>query len=357
MAFRDALDSKFGLVTGTTLHTVGAIGLVAALVATLYWIRTGRGKTWAFALTYTSAAANLLGGAMRTWLPAHPGLEALGSDSWVQLMLLKHVFIFVAIGIQIWFVHTAMRPRTRSGIGIPVFLISLAILNASILGGYAQITPIGGEEPERDDVEEQATGPRELFANATGVLTTTPIAPATATGTFDMPVVQHARANFIGDGLTLALTAPDGGTHGPGDLPMQPGTWAYEVSGTFALQTDWSLSVQMTQSETGNGYLAETVTVPGAQFFEINTLMPENGTFCWDWTSSADVVFDVHSHFDGEVQYLVQYTASDGRGCFTNQREGGYSLLWDNQGAAPVSLTYTVQGDFEVDSYFPPRGT
>ncbi len=83
--------------------------------------------------------------------------------------------------------------------------------------------------------------------------------------------------------------------------------------------------------------------------------MPEGGTFHWDWTASQTVAFDVHSHFDDEVQYLVEKTTDADRGSYTNDREGGYSLLWENTGNAPVTLEYRVWGEFEVDSYFPPR--
>jgi hypothetical protein len=67
------------------------------------------------------------------------------------------------------------------------------------------------------------------------------------------------------------------------------------------------------------------------------------------------VEFNVHSHFDGQVQYLVEETAAAHNGTYTNDRAGGYSLMWENTGTVPITLQYRVWGDFVVDSYFPPR--
>jgi hypothetical protein len=193
------------------------------------------------------------------------------------------------------------------------------------------------------------------YFNETGTLTTTPIASTATGGNFEMPNGTVAYANFVGDGLDLVLNDPNGDQYGPGELPVIPGRWGWTVMGGLAVEAAWSFSIQVSTGEIYTGFLYETVSVPPGQFFEINTQMPANGTFCWDWTSGADLAFDVHSHFDDEVQYLVELTDSSDKGCFTNEREGGYSLLWENGGAAPVSLTYTVWGDFTVDSYFPPR--
>lgn len=367
MAFRDGLDSSFSLITATTLHTLGAIGVVAALMLSALWLRKLRAgedaanlQRMTRVLVWVSLAANLIGGAMRTYLPRHPGLSALGDNAWVQVMFLKHIFIFVALGALLYLAYVAI-PRADTAnrnpaVSFSAFLVVLGVVVASILGGYAQITPVEGEE-EDGGAATQTPPIRGLqFANATGTLTSLPLAPTTETGTFVMDEVISASALFIGEDLELNLVAPDGSTHGAGTLPVIPGQWQYEVSAQIALAVQWSLSVEMTTGDASTGYLQETVTIAPSQFFEINTQMPGNGTFCWDWTTTADVAFDVHSHFDGEVQYLVEKTASEDRGCFTNDREGGYSLLWANENAALVSLTYTVWGQFEVDSYFPPRG-
>ncbi|MGB1696867.1 MAG: hypothetical protein ACPHK8_00535 [Thermoplasmatota archaeon] len=367
MAFRDGLDSSFSLITATTLHTLGAIGVVAALVLSALWLRKRQAGEDAAglqratrALVWASLVANLVGGAMRTYLPRHPGLGELGENAWVQVMFLKHLFIFAALGALLYLSYVAIPradPARRSpAVSFSAFLVVLGVVVASVLGGYAQITPVEGHEDDGGPAAQTPPVRGLQFANATGTLTTTPVAPTTATGTFVMADVVSATALFIGEGLQLELVAPDGTTHGAGTLPVVPGQWQYEVSAQLALGVQWSLSVEMTTGDASTGYLQETVAIAPSQFFEINTQMPGNGTFCWDWTSSADVAFDVHSHFDGEVQYLVEKTASEDRGCFTNDREGGYSLLWANEGASPVSLTYKVWGQFVVDSYFPPRG-
>lgn len=222
----------------------------------------------------------------------------------------------------------------------------------------ALVVALAGCTDESDPAKPTSDPPspgETTFINQTGVLTAIPLIGPSTTGTFDMPNGSSAFAVFAGDGLELVLDDPNGEPHGPGELPVVEGTWTYTVSGEVAVQTAWSFSIQVSAGTPFDGYLHETVSVPPSQFFEINTQMPLAGTFCWDWTSSADVAFDVHSHFDDEVQYLVEKTTDADEDCFTNEREGGYSLLWANEGAVPVSLTYTVWGDFEVDSYFPPR--
>lgn len=214
-------------------------------------------------------------------------------------------------------------------------------------------------DTDRPDIPETPTEGEAIgeavYFNETGTLTTLPFAGTSSVGNFEMPNGTAAYANFAGEGLELVLTDPAGGQHGVGVIPVIPGTWGWSVGGDLAVQTAWSFSIQVTTGEVYTGFLYETVSVTPGQFFEINTQMPLGGTFCWDWASGADLAFDVHSHFDDEVQYLVELTASENKDCFTNEREGGYSLLWENGGATPVGLTYTVWGDFEVDSYFPPR--
>ncbi len=156
--------------------------------------------------------------------------------------------------------------------------------------------------------------------------------------------------------MTLAVDGDAGRAEGILEAPV-PGAWTATVESDAAVGVAWSLSVRMTPGAEGEAFLAETVVIPGGSFFEINTEMELNATLNWDWSTEegTPVHFDVHSHFDDEVQYWVEMETAEHAGSFTNERTGGYSYLWENGGATPVRLTYRAWGGFVVDSYFPPR--
>ncbi len=390
MGIRDAFETEVGLVLATTLHTLGAIGIVAGLILFLVRARRiGQGlpmgnlpSTTAWVI-WAAIAANLIGGFMRTYLPGHPTMVDIGHSDWVQVMLLKHAFIFASMGALLhlhymvapWLAkradHGAVETRVPTAQAISVFIVILSVLVASVLGGFAQITPLGeGHDGGQDDTPPRViideTDDARVFS-ASSSLTSTPIAPQTDRGTFQVRNdVVGLGVTFVHDTqsnaeLSLTLRDPQGNEHAfangaTGQLTALAGVWAYEVSSTLAINVAWTLDVTMDLPDGERSALAERFTVPAGSFFEINTQMPEGGTFCWDWTSNAELVFDVHSHFDGEVQYYLERSSDGEYDCFTNEREGGYSLLWANEGGAPAILDYRVWGDFIVDSYFPPRG-
>lgn len=388
MAIRHVFETETGLIIATTLHSLGAIGVIAALGTHLAWLRAFRAgedrkdlEAWTFWLTSTSVVANLVGGFMRTYLPGHPTLKDIAHSPWVQVVLLKHAFIFAALGGLIWLHHfvtprlrrDGLSGRTPLGHDVGVYLVVVGVIVASVLGAMAQISPLGaGFDPEETVTVHTDDGRFIQYTNATGALTSTPVQPQEATGTFLVPLgaasiqVKILYDNTFGE-LQLRIEAPDGtdatgiGIGGQLEVEVPPpmrGLYTYRISAdTFAVETAWEISIRVASAAADETLLVETFTIPPGTFFEINTQMPGNASFHWDWVieEGTAVAFDVHSHFDGEVQYLVEKTAAEDRGSFTNDREGGYSLLWENTGAAPVTLVYRVWGDFEVDSYFPPR--
>lgn len=390
---RHAFDTDAGLIVATTLHSLGAIGVVAALVTHIAWYRKLQGGVHyqalysaTFWLTLNAVFANLVGGFMRTYLPAHPGLSDLGASPWVQVMLLKHAFIFAALGALV-FLHHRFAPRmlrrldadeapparTPTDHAVAVTIVILGVVVASALGALAQITPLGeGFGDDTDDpveVIEDESGEHTGFHNATGTLTSTLAAPQASTGAVRVDdVFTQVQATLLWSpaqyDLSLSLEGADGEVHAAesdGDgrramtVPVAPGTMRYTIDSDFAVNAQWELSLIFSSLAGDGTFLSERVTIASGTFFEINTQMPEGSTFHWDWVASDVVAFDVHSHFDGEVQYLVERETDADRGSFTNDREGGYSLLWENTGSTPVTLEYRVWGEFEVDSYFPPR--
>ena len=93
--------------------------------------------------------------------------------------------------------------------------------------------------------------------------------------------------------------------------------------------------------------------------FEINTRMELHANASWTWQvlDGAEAAFNVHTHFDEEVQYLVEETGTSGEGRITAHRAGGYSWMWENNGPAPIRVEYRLWGQYALDSYFPPQST
>ncbi len=371
------IDSVAGQTVASVLHTLGAIGMLAALVGYVGWERSLRRgddhPNWlvlaGFSM-YVAIFGNLVGGFMRTFQTGHPGLDQIGEEPWVLIMLVKHLVLFAGMAAALFLIH-AVAPRLRRAqntdrrpvdhlLGVGVVAASIVI--ATVMGALVQVTPIYAlVEPEPEPQLQ------DTYVNLTGQLTSTPAAPRTATGTFEVPEgATTLSAQMAWDreefDLALVLTGPDAkheGTSATGtatvSAPAIPGTWTYVIRSDLAVDVSWTLSIHIQSSGANQTLLMDTVEILPNTFFEINTEMPLGATFHWDWDATADVVFDVHSHFDGEVQYHLELTASSHEGSFTNEREGGYSLLWENTNPTPVTLSYTVHGEFTVDSYFPPR--
>lgn len=99
----------------------------------------------------------------------------------------------------------------------------------------------------------------------------------------------------------------------------------------------------------------ERAVDPGS-FVEANLAMNHSAelTYRWSTSPSAEVAFDVHSHPSrGEVAYHDRYNASEGEGSFTAPSEGTYSLLWENRGEEPVTVSFHIAGDVELVSTAP----
>jgi hypothetical protein len=384
-------DSQLGVVLGSVLHTLGAIAFLGGLVGYMAWHRSlvkGHENrrvldTSAF-LTYLAIVVNLLGGFMRTFQTGHPHLTQFNESAWVRAIAIKHVFLFLAQGVAVYLFEVvaprllkAQRAGTLQnanplGHRLGVVVVAFGIVLAAILGALTQVVPLVSADAPIDDMHDAHGGPAVEYHNATGQLTSTPVQPAASTGSFRVPngtVLLEATLIWTPTqySLRLGLTDPQGQTvqtqpmasaTPAGSLSVEVGapalgTWTYEIGSDFAVNAAWTLSVRMSVVGEDEELLAGTRTIPPGQFFEINTEMENRTSFHWSWSASATVHFDVHSHFDDEVQTHVDEDAADGRGNFTNDRKGGYSLLWENTGTLPVTLDYRLWGEFTLDSVFP----
>lgn len=392
-------DSAAGVVIGTALHTIGAIGLLGGLVGYVAWHRHlhqghhhARVLNTATFLAYVSILINLVGGFMRTYETGHPSITEFATSAWVRAISIKHIFLFVGMGAAVYLFervaprHTkamqegrlAEEPMTMHTFA--VLLVALGIMVAAVLGAVSTVLPVAAMADDGgmgDDHDEHADA-LVRYANATGQLSGfLPAQPVTTQGSFEVVAgTRSLNATFVWEPaascLRLSLVAPNGDpTPGPCESVFDPtgippatngvrtanvadpapGTWTYVIDAQGPVNAQWTLSIAM-PTEGASGSLFATVTVGPGGAYEINTHMPLNGTIHWDWTSTGILHFNVHSHFDGEVQNYVDEDVDDGKDSYTNQRAGGYSLFWTNDGTTPVTLTYEVWGDFTLDSIF-----
>jgi hypothetical protein len=381
---QEFIDSQAGIVLSVSLHTLGAIALLGGLVGYLAWHRHLRHghhhpailQAAAF-LTYIAIVANLVGGFMRTYETGHPSITQFNESAWVRALAIKHVFLFAAMGAAIVLFEriaprlirafkegTLTEPRPL-GHRVGVVLVGLGILLAAILGAVTQVVPLVEAQPEPD----LGHGGHGLvrYANATGQLTSTPLAPGAASGGFQVAegtaqlavTLQWSPATFD---LTLRLVPPSGGavdvagSNGRAEQELVgpvAGSWSYTITSPLAVNAAWTLTVRMAEVPADETVLANRVTIAPGQFYEINMVADRNATLSWAWTTSAAVHFDLHTHFDDEVQYVVEEQTDASSGSYVVQRDGGHSYLWENTGTLPVTLDYRVWGDFELDSIFP----
>lgn len=379
-------DSQVGVYLGSVLHTLGAIAFLGGLVAYVSWHRhlSAQGHhhrsvlETGMLLTYVAIVVNLLGGFMRTFQTGHPHLTQFADSPWVRAIALKHLFLFLGMGAAVYLFEGvaprlvrahksgALEDTSPAGHRVGVVLVALGIVVAAVLGAVTQVVPLVSAEEEPDG---HAHGePGVLFHNATGQLTSSPVAPSASTGTFQVPngtasfeatltwtpTQTPLRLEFTSpSGSTVTVPNTAGGTIAAERFAPQEGPWTYSIGSDLAVNVAWTLSVRMETAPMAEEMLGGSVTIPPGRFFEINTQMEEGAMFWWAWTSSEPVHFDVHSHFDGEVQTHAAEDAASGDGEFTNGRAGGYSLLWENTGTQPATLDYLVWGDFVLDSTVP----
>ncbi|HET6398045.1 MAG TPA: hypothetical protein VFH47_00650 [Candidatus Thermoplasmatota archaeon] len=385
-------DTDVGMAAATLLHAAGAIGLLGALVAYLAWARharAGRHEPSMLALAMAGAVAsatlNLVGGFLRTFQSDHPRLTAWGDSSWVRVLAVKHVFVFAAVAALLLLAFRyapRLRRRVAGGATGPLpgeralaGVAAAGILAAAVLGAVGTVLPLRDDVPREGGAQPEPPlpapdVPTTVYLNATGTFTNLPPGAATTHAFTVLPGTQRLEATLLWTPepfcLRLELLEPEAaapavapclsGGSGRFELALdapRPGTWRYRVSGN-GMGVDWDLTLRMPQASAGGEtVVADTVTIAPGAFHEINTVMPASASLRWDWSADAVLHFDVHSHFDDEVQYWVEQQTDAHAGGLRVEREGGYSYLWANEGSLPVTVRYRVWGPFTVDSIFP----
>lgn len=274
-------DSVFGVVLGTTLHTLGAIGLLGGLIGYIAWHRHlgkghhhGNALALATFLTYFAIVINLVGGFMRTYETGHPHLDQFGTSAWVRAIALKHLFLFAGMGAAV-FLFEVVAPRhlrahreqrleqvSQTGHRLGVLFVVLGIVVAAVLGAVSSVIALPSDDaPDDHDVHSA-----DAFHNATGQLTSTPLTPGTATGTFTVPanstdLVVALRWTPTVANLVILLEASPGGQdlrigggNGAADGALgsapAPGTWTYTISSSDpVVNAAWQLVLRLPHAD------------------------------------------------------------------------------------------------------------
>jgi len=371
-------DSPTGVVLASILHTLGALGFLGGLVGYVAWHRFlvhghhhQRLLVNANSLAYTAIVANLLGGFMRTFESDHPDLLRFDSSPWVRAIAIKHVFLFAAMG-AIVYLFEVMAPRLLArheagtlGDGEPaghrvgVLLVTVGIVVAAVLGALTLVYPPLEASAATDHAHPETS---THFLNKTGTLTTSPVAPATATDSFTLgnatvalkatltwtPSQFALSADLKGpSGQLVTLSSSTGSASATIPVP-EAGAWTYTVRASVAANAAWTLSLGIEEAPTDDAFTTGHVTIAPGKFAEVNMDVAKGDAMHWAWATSGIVHFVPHSHFGGAEQEIGPKDAGTDSGHLESNRTGTYSLAWENTGSSPVTLDYRVWGDFTL---------
>lgn len=396
------LDSDGGVILAGILHTLGALLFTAGLALYIYQARlvkqakerqgtpSLRVLPLAHGLTLGGVLLNGIGGLMRLYESDHPGLDELGTSSWVQILLVKHLFLVLGVGLAVYLTYYTHWLATRDDAPssfLPranrITAVALAsfgtILAATVLGamaGNALLPPAllpGDEDPGMDEHGGHAMA-SFYYANRTGTITGTPAQPQQEASHWTLPPnatqifaelgwtaspeiqldlrlldpagkVAPARRETAAGRITLTLDAP------------AAGTWQVVVTATQAFLEPYSVIARATTGPLPTIFERTYTVNPGAPaaLVEVNLLMSVGNRINFTWRvidSSASLDFNVHIHYDGKVEYPIRGTWNSYASNYTHAegKAKGASLMWENKGTTPLRITCRIEGSFRFDS-------
>ncbi|MBI4392661.1 MAG: hypothetical protein HY556_02540 [Euryarchaeota archaeon] len=248
----------------------------------------------------------------------------------------------------------------------PLAYLALALMLLSGCVTQQNDDPAAGTTPPTTSSEPLAP----IKTTFTDRLAGTPVAPGEKIHEFDVEArVVDIKADLTwasaASALSFSLLDPSGKNQGSGfpesDTkssvatvePPLPGKWKIIVRTQRAVDEAYTVAITLTREVVTTAELKDTKSIAARQFLEANLVMEENATLTYKWkVVEADgmIYFNVHSHKDGVTTNHVEKTAHEGEGTFTAMRRDIFSLLWENEGVAPLSVEYTVAGAFRVHS-------
>ncbi|MGQ0536609.1 MAG: hypothetical protein ACT4PT_11115 [Methanobacteriota archaeon] len=395
------IDSELGNTVAIIAHTIGAILFAIGIGVILLWARAARAtdrdraKDLAHFLPSARLAVivgvvvNFAGGIMRLYQSDHPSLTEIGTNPWVQLLVLKHVVLVAGVFLSFYLSYGPLRAYAPSRWGGRTPLPSphlakrttliaswtiLAIAAAAILGAVAN-TVGPGTLPA--DVMGDGMGPavegggvdgRILYANYTGTITGTPLSPGEDSLAFDVfagtneilaeiawsdPVAAFGLVLVDPDGNEAATFRETGSRQGEARAAtdIAPGQWTATITSERGLNTRFNLTVRMLVGVRLPTEVVDTVTIPPNLFAELNMNMTRGAVFNYTFEADADVYFNIHSHPNDELVIHEEGTYRTHAGTFAADRDDVFSILFENRGLAPITVRYGVEGRFEVHSF------
>lgn len=242
----------------------------------------------------------------------------------------------------------------------------LALLLAALAAGCVSEVPVAA--PRTEDARTDDMSSRVLEADFSGSALATPAAPQAHEFPFDVPtgaVGVNATLTWTAQAarFQLVLVDPDGeerargATEKAGQMsaatvdPPRSGTWTLRVVASVAVNAPFNLHAAAELIVPEDNLVRQTTTLRTPGFNEVNVIMEANHTFTFAFNATGDVKWDVHSHPGNQVKYWDQGTAASHAGSFTAPERGIYSLLFQNQGAVPVELTFEMRGRFRLHSH------
>lgn len=400
------LDSEAGVVLSGILHTLGALLFTAGLALYLYQARivqaarqrdeapSLRVLPLAHGLTLGGILLNGIGGLMRLYESDHPGLDELATSSWVQLLLAKHLFLALGVGLAVYLTYHTHWLATRDDAPKSFFpranriaAVAMAsfgtILLATVLGAMAgnallppALLPGGDEEKPAQDGHTATTF---VYANRSGTITGSPARPGRDESQWTLP--SNATQMFVELGWTaspqvqmdVALVDPTGAAASPrrdarsGRVSLTlddpaPGTWTIVVTSQQAVLEPYAIIARATLGPLPTIF-ERTYTVnpnpsgTGGVIVETNLRMAPGNRINFTWRvldSPAKLDFNLHVHFgSNQVEYPVRGSWNSYSGNYTHVagKGDGASLMWTNrESATPLRITCRIEGVFTFES-------
>lgn len=402
-------DSEVGVLSANVMHSLGALLFVAGLSLYVYQARLVRrarveGRAvplgilnYAHVATLLGIGLNGVGGVMRLYESDHPSLDRLGDSLWVQVLLVKHLFLIAGVGLAVYLTWSTWRAtrgpqaaselERRSPRVVAYAAASLAtILLATVLGAVAgdidlaadlgQVPEVG---PDAEPMTAASSLPEADRLSVPGVIQVgTPARPESWTYVFLVAPGRTVLAATLTwstpvASLNLTVRDPQGvlppASHQKGETSwtvtvrgpdVRPGNWTLLVRGDQALNERYQLTALAYAEGSTFRDLERTVTVLGGRrFAEANLVMVGPRTLNYSWEivgSDAKAYFDVHVHIakTGKVEEPVAGEWNRHAGTYRHviQETDGASLLWQNNGTTPVDIHLRIWGHFRLDAFF-----
>ena len=250
-----------------------------------------------------------------------------------------------------------------------VFVVSLAAA-AGCLSADAPVV-----EPRGETLTDEAST-RPVVEQFSGSATATPAQPFSEDFSFDVPrgavgvngTLAWDRPPVdaplgLADTFEFALLDPDGEVVAEGypDVdghlvvvtldPPRPGTWTFRVASSVAADTRFTVDAVAELIVPDDNAVVKSLELGQRSFYEVNLILEEGASFSFSFNASAHVVWDIHSHPPEGLKEWEAGEGTTGASAFTAPSRDVFSILWSNEGALPVELSFEIYGKFRIHSH------